>query len=154
MEFSRQEYWSGLPFLSPEDLPDPVIKPRAPALQADSLPAEPPGKSAVDSYDLTVRKEMGSVPSMTLWWRCHVSCTLLSWPKWKNLNKFFGHLHISGAELEALNDHSEHAIVVMAEAIFNIQGGSSFPVERGHTVRNLSAPGAGAGAPETTRKVH
>ena len=42
--FSRQEYWSGLPFPSPGDLPDPGIKPRSPALQADSLPAEPQGK--------------------------------------------------------------------------------------------------------------
>ena len=40
MEFSRQEYWSGLPFPSPEDLPDPGIKPWSPALQADSLPFE------------------------------------------------------------------------------------------------------------------
>ena len=42
--FSRQEYWSGLPFPSPGDLPDPGIDPRSPALQADSLPSEPPGK--------------------------------------------------------------------------------------------------------------
>ena len=35
MEFSRQEYWSGLPFSSPGDLPDPGIEPRSPALQAD-----------------------------------------------------------------------------------------------------------------------
>ena len=44
MEFSRQEYWSGEPFPSPGDLPNPGIKPRSPALQGDSLPAEPPGK--------------------------------------------------------------------------------------------------------------
>ena len=44
MEFSRQEYWSGLPFPSPGDLPNPRIKPRYPALQADSLPSELPGK--------------------------------------------------------------------------------------------------------------
>ena len=44
MEFSRQEYWSGLPFPSPGDLPDPGIKPGSPALQADALPSEPPGK--------------------------------------------------------------------------------------------------------------
>ena len=43
MEFSRQEHWSGLPFPSPEDLPDPRIEPRSPALQMDSLPSEPPG---------------------------------------------------------------------------------------------------------------
>ena len=40
MEFSGQEYWSELPFPSPGDLPDPGIKPRSPALQADSLPSE------------------------------------------------------------------------------------------------------------------
>ena len=38
MGFSKQEYWSGLPFPSPGDLPDPGIKPRSPALQVDSLP--------------------------------------------------------------------------------------------------------------------
>ena len=46
MGFSRQEYWSGLPFPSPGDLPYPGIKPRSPALQADILPSEPPGKPA------------------------------------------------------------------------------------------------------------
>ena len=40
MGFSRQEYWSGLPFPSPGDLPDPGFEPRSPALQADSLPSE------------------------------------------------------------------------------------------------------------------
>ena len=45
MGFSRQEYWSGLPFPSPWDLPDPEIKPRSSALQADSLPMELQGKS-------------------------------------------------------------------------------------------------------------
>ena len=44
MEFSRQDYWRGLPFPSLGDLPDPGIKPRFPSLQADSLPSEPPGK--------------------------------------------------------------------------------------------------------------
>ena len=44
MEFSRQEYWSGLSFPSPGDLPDPGIEPRNPALQAISLLTEPPGK--------------------------------------------------------------------------------------------------------------
>ena len=44
MEFSRKEYWSGLPFLSPRDLPNPVTKPRFPALQVDSLLSEPPVK--------------------------------------------------------------------------------------------------------------
>ena len=44
IEFSRPEYWSGYPFLSPGDLPNPGIKPRSPALQVDSLQAEPQGK--------------------------------------------------------------------------------------------------------------
>ena len=44
MGFSRQEYWSGLPFLPSEDLPDPGIEPRSPALQADSLLTELQGK--------------------------------------------------------------------------------------------------------------
>ena len=44
MEFSRQEYWSGLPFPSPGDLPDPGIEPGSPALQVDPLISEPPGK--------------------------------------------------------------------------------------------------------------
>ena len=43
MEFSRQEYWSGLPFPSPGDLPDPGIEPGSPVLQADALPSEPGG---------------------------------------------------------------------------------------------------------------
>ena len=42
--FSRQEYWSGLPCPPPGDLLNPGIEPRSPALQADSLPSEPPGK--------------------------------------------------------------------------------------------------------------
>ena len=44
MGFSRQEYWSGLPWPSPGDLPNPGIKPSSPALQAGSLPSKPPGK--------------------------------------------------------------------------------------------------------------
>ena len=44
MGFSRQEYWSGLPFPSPGDLPDSGIEPRSPTLQADTLPSKPPGK--------------------------------------------------------------------------------------------------------------
>ena len=47
MEFSRQEYWSGLPFPSPGVLPNPEIEPGFPALQADSLMSESPGKPYV-----------------------------------------------------------------------------------------------------------
>ena len=49
--FSRQEYWSGLPFPSPEDLTNPGIESRSPALQADSLPFEPPGKTLKSERD-------------------------------------------------------------------------------------------------------
>ena len=41
MEFSRPEYWSGYPFPPPGDFPNPGVEPRSPAMQADSLPAEP-----------------------------------------------------------------------------------------------------------------
>ena len=44
MEFSRQEYWNGLPLSSPGDLPNPGTEPRSPTLWADSLPSEPPGR--------------------------------------------------------------------------------------------------------------
>ena len=47
MGFSRQEYWSGLPFPSPGDLPEPGIEPASPAFQADALTFEPPGKHAL-----------------------------------------------------------------------------------------------------------
>ena len=57
MEFSRQEYWSGLPFPSPGDLPNPGIEPCSPALQADSLPTELRGKPIA----LTIRTFVGKV---------------------------------------------------------------------------------------------
>ena len=47
MEFSRPEYWSGQPFPSPGDLPNPGNEPRSPALQADSSPAEPKGSPRI-----------------------------------------------------------------------------------------------------------
>ena len=55
MEFSRPEYWSGQPFPSPGDLPNPGVEPRSPSLQVDSLPAELQGKpknTGVDSLSL------------------------------------------------------------------------------------------------------
>ena len=47
MDFFRQEYWSGLSFLSPGDLPNPGIEPGSPAFHADALPSEPPGKPII-----------------------------------------------------------------------------------------------------------
>ena len=55
MGFSRQEYWSGLPFPSPGDLPDPGIEPGSPALQADTLTSEPPGKPI---YPIKILKDV------------------------------------------------------------------------------------------------
>ena len=55
MGFSRQEYWSGLPFPSPGDLPNPGIEPGSPALEADALTSEPPGKPIL--YLLTFHDE-------------------------------------------------------------------------------------------------
>ena len=52
MGFSRQEYWSGLPFPSPGDLPNPGIEPGSLALQADALPSEPPGKQDYMGLDI------------------------------------------------------------------------------------------------------
>ena len=46
----KKEYWTGLPFPSPGDLPNPGIKPKSPALQADSLWSEPSGKPPVGPY--------------------------------------------------------------------------------------------------------
>ena len=55
MGFSRQEYWNGLPFPSPGDLPDPGIEPRSPTFQAEALTSEPPGKPTSSHSD---RREM------------------------------------------------------------------------------------------------
>ena len=46
VEFSRQEYWSGLPFTSPGDFPNQRIEPGSPTLRSDALPSEPPGNQA------------------------------------------------------------------------------------------------------------
>ena len=54
MVFCRQEYWSGFPFPSPRDLPNPGIEPRSPALQADSLPSKSPGKPPQINYWLPI----------------------------------------------------------------------------------------------------
>ena len=58
MGFSRQEHWSGLLFPSSGNLPDPGIKPRSPALQADSLPSETSGKLSSRAIKLCFRIKM------------------------------------------------------------------------------------------------
>ena len=69
--FSRQEHWSGLPFPSPGDPPDPGVKPGSPALQADSLPSLPRGhNSAPNSLEKDLEKA-----STVKWWE-----TKSMWP--------------------------------------------------------------------------
>ena len=62
MEFSRQVYWSGLPFPSPGDLSNPGIKLGSPALQVDALLSEPPGKLALNPDTKGILKEERSIP--------------------------------------------------------------------------------------------
>ena len=90
VEFSRQEYWSGLPLPSPEDLPDSGIECRSLALQVDSLPSQPPGKylDTVKWKELktTLKKKI----KRTSWWL-----------KWKQKEKqrrtlYFWHLYQEG----------------------------------------------------------
>ena len=67
MEFSKQEYWSGLSFPSPGDLPNPGIEPRSLALQADSLPDEPPGRPPVALLWQPLKKKNTSPQREELW---------------------------------------------------------------------------------------
>ena len=70
MRFSRQECWSGLPFPAPGDLPYPGIEPGSPALQADALLSEPPGKPyycIYDMYNLRIRDVEHIPTENTIW---------------------------------------------------------------------------------------
>ena len=82
--FSRQECWSGLPFLSPGDLPNPGIEPRSPALQADILPSKPPGKPSMrDECNCPVVWTFFSTATLGNWdedWPFPVPWPLLGFP--------------------------------------------------------------------------
>ena len=67
MGFSRQEYWSGLPFPSPGDLPHPEMKPGFPTLQADSLPSEPPRKPQVRMRSKSEREKQIPCINTYIW---------------------------------------------------------------------------------------
>ena len=87
VEFSRPEYWGGQPFPFPGDLPNPGIEPRSPALQADSWPAEPPGKLCISYGLMKILGLWGTVRDHTHWppWGSHVSGKLFSWDNNKKL---------------------------------------------------------------------
>ena len=81
MGFSRQESWSGLPFPSPGDLPNPGIDPGSPALQADTLTSEPPGKPYYNFLRETFKKRLhnfqillGLYQPFHWWWFGHWVC--------------------------------------------------------------------------------
>ena len=79
MGFSRQEYWSGLPFPPPGYLPNPGIEPRSPALQADSLPTELWGSTGI------ARKAANEVQEPEAWWADELVCWRLFWfQNWKS----------------------------------------------------------------------
>ena len=65
MEFSRLEYWSGLPFPSPWELPDPGMEPRSPALRADTLPSEPPAVTNLETFPNINSEQFSSVHSLS-----------------------------------------------------------------------------------------
>ena len=67
MGFSRQEYWSGLPFPSPGDFPDPGIEPRSPALQANALTSEPDGFKVRANVFLFLQTYSSSLSYVSKW---------------------------------------------------------------------------------------
>ena len=75
MEFSRQEYWSRLPFLSPGDLPEPWLEPRSPTLQVDCLPSEPAGKQLSPKH--SQRSSLPTPP--VLFWLSVTSLCFQGW---------------------------------------------------------------------------
>ena len=86
MEFSRPEYWSGEPFPSPGDLPNPGIEPRSPALQADSLPAEPCGsKDAPIDTDTHTQNHSRSVLKLGLTSGLEGTSEIISQPHFKSV---------------------------------------------------------------------
>ena len=67
MGFSRQEYWSGLPFPPPGDLPNPGIEPRSLALQTDSLPSKSWGKKLPNTKDFTKNMRTNTISKVVEW---------------------------------------------------------------------------------------
>ena len=84
MEFSRPQYWSGQPFPSPGDLPNPGIEPRSPALRADSFPAEPQGKPefVIKAGHQNIHKFGNSLAVQWLVQSVHSHCQGLGFNPW------------------------------------------------------------------------
>ena len=81
MEFSRQEYWSGLPFPSLGNLADPGIEPRSPTLQADSFPSEPSGKLTYNGESLTFQIPIFLILNSTIFNLCEKMHMFFEFPK-------------------------------------------------------------------------
>ena len=80
MGFSRQQYWSGLPFPSPGDLPDPGIEPGSPPLQADALSSEPPRKPLI----LATFKKTGEITFNIIFYLTqYIQNIVISMHKWQ-----------------------------------------------------------------------
>ena len=119
MRFSRREDWSGLPFPSPGDLPNPGIEPGSPALEADALPSEPPGKSP-GSFQMNQLFASGRWPK---YWSFSLSISpskehpdLISFRMdWLDL------LALQGTLKSLLQHHSSKASILLHSAFFTIQ---------------------------------
>ena len=77
MGFSRQEYWSGLPFPSPGDIPDLGIEPRSPALEADALTSESPGQE--NSRKTSSSALLTTLKPLTVWITTNYGTFLKRW---------------------------------------------------------------------------
>ena len=98
MGFSRQEYWSGLPFPSPGDLTDPGIEPGSPALWADALPSEPPGKSPWSQKQMQLQPEHTSWDNVKLTSYCTSRRTInkVNWQPTEQEKIFANHVFYMG----------------------------------------------------------
>ena len=88
MGFSRQEYWSGVPFPSPGDLPNPGIEPGSPTLEADALTSEPPGNRYHNCVYLFVHRVERSQTHLSIW--VHMHALIHTWTVWLLLLIPFG----------------------------------------------------------------
>ena len=118
MEFSRQEYWSKVPFFPPGDLPNPRTEPESPALQADSLPSELPGKPQqnkdssnwfhIHNYMLWSQRDTLSFLPPT----CHMTSSFFI-----GATKYNSSMFLEKEDMKDLGKHHEQLIQVSAVLI-------------------------------------